>query len=113
MFDWFRKRSRPEAEIVTELTRQTAECTDAIRAKWTHFNQTLKSKDSVPLYEVIEAFADPVSVFVQENYPLLMSSQRSGTHFWMMILTAVLESGTHPKESVNAAADELRKKYAS
>jgi hypothetical protein len=113
MFGWFRKRARTEAEIADDLMRQTIACTDALKVKWIDFNGTLAFKDTVSLNEIIELSADPASTFVEQNYPLLMSSTRSGTHFWMTIFTAVLESQTHPKDQVNAAIEELRKTYAT
>lgn len=114
-FDWVSagkvKPSPQAADVADQMKASLVECTEQIRVKWIGFNDTLKFKDGVPLAGVIEMFAIPVSQFVENNYPLLLAG--GGKMFWMMLFTAILESGTHPKNEVNAAIAVLEKKFAS
>lgn len=99
------------ADLAEQMKASLLECTELIRVKWISFNDTLKFKEGVPLSDVIEMFAAPVSQFVENNYPLLLAG--GGKMFWMMLFTAILESGTHPKDEVNAAIAVLERKFAS
>ena len=110
MFGRVRNKKSQADALADELTSQTAECVEKIKAKWVYFNKTVKSKEGVPLWVMIELFAKPVQEFVEKYYPLLLTGPIF--HFWMMIFTAILESGTHPRETVNQAIAELEKKYA-
>ena len=107
MFGLFKKRSvMPSAE---ELGRLAAAAADETRAKWVHFHQTVHLKAEVPLAEKIDFFAQPLSQFFQSKYPQLLLG--GSEMFWLTVFTAVLESGTHPKDQVNAAVAQLQIKY--
>lgn len=109
MFDFFKKRqSAPTAE---DLSALAASALEDVKNKWVYFNQTLQLKAEVPLSEKIDFFAQPIQHFFQTKYPLLLNG--SSEIFWLTVFTAILESGTHPKEEVNSAIAELKSKYAS
>lgn len=109
MFGLFKKRqSTPTAE---ELSILAASALDDVKNKWVYFNQTLQLKAEVPLSAKIDFFAQPIQHFFQAKYPLLLNG--SSEIFWLTVLTAILESGTHPKDEVNWAIAELKSKYTS
>ncbi len=107
MFGLFKKRQTiPSAD---ELKRQqSAACEDA-KNKWIHFNQTVHLKTDAPLSQKIDFFVQPIQQFFQSKYPVLL--QGPTEIFWLTVFTAILESGTHPKDEVNAAIEQLRSKY--
>ncbi|MEK6663459.1 MAG: hypothetical protein AABY73_06295 [Pseudomonadota bacterium] len=108
MFGLFKKRQAvPSAE---ELNRRTAAAREDVKDKWIQFNNTVRLKAEIPLSQKIDSFAQPVQQFFQIKYPVLL--QGPTEIFWLTVFTAILESGTHPKEEVNAAISELRRKYA-
>lgn len=98
-----------EQKIAQEMKASMIECTASIKQRWLTYNETLKFKSDVPLESVIEAFSLPVKGFVEMHYPLLLAG--GGQIFWMMIFTAILDSGTHSKDSVNQAIEILAEKY--
>jgi hypothetical protein len=108
MFGFFKKRqSAPTAE---ELSALSASALEDVKSKWVYFNQTIHLKADVPLSQKIDFFAQPVQQFFETKYPLLLLG--SSEIFWLTVFTAILESGTHPKEEVNSAIAELKSKYA-
>jgi hypothetical protein len=108
MFGLFKKRQAvPSAE---ELNRLTAVAREDVTDKWIQFNQTVKLKAEIPLSQKIDFFVQPIQQFLQAKYPVLL--QGPTEIFWLTVFTAILESGTHPKEEVNAAIAEMRGKYA-
>jgi hypothetical protein len=108
MFSLFKKRTAvPTPE---ELGGQTSTATEDIKAKWIHFHNTVHFKVEIPLSEKIDAFIKPIHLFFEKKYPALAVGPVEV--FWLATFTAILESGTHPKELVNAAIAELRSKYA-
>jgi hypothetical protein len=86
----------------------TAAMTD-VKAKWIQFNSTIHLKAGIPLAVKMESFAEPTAAFIGKKYPVLMSGPAE--MFWLMIFTAVLETGTHAKDEVNAAIGELKRKF--
>ena len=108
MFGFFKKRkSAPTAD---ELSAQTASALEEVKGKWIYFNETIHLKADIPLSQKIDLFVQPIQQFFQSKYPLLLLG--SSEIFWLTVFTAILESGTHPKEEVNAAIAELKGKYA-
>lgn len=107
MFGFFKKK--PSVPSADELKQLTASAREDVKAKWVHFHQTVHLKAEVPLSEKIDFFVQPVQQFFQNKYPVLL--QGPSEIFWLTVFTAILESGTHPKEAVNAAIAELKKKY--
>jgi hypothetical protein len=109
MIGLFKKRKTfPTAD---ELRGQMARATEDIKAKWIGFHSTMHFKADVPLSLKMDTFITPIQLFFEKKYPVLAAGPAET--FWLTTFTAILESGTHPKEQVNAAIAELRAKYAS
>ena len=107
MFGFFKKRkSLPTAE---ELSALTASAREDVKSKWLYFNKTVHLTADVPLCQKIDFFVQPIQQFFQTKYPVLLLG--SSEMFWLTVFTAILESGTHPKEEVNSAIAELKNKY--
>ena len=105
----FGKRKRPaDVELKAQIKAQTNKCVEEIKARWNYYNEVLPFRADVPLSEIIESFSFPIIEYVNKHYPLFAQNPDQGTHFWMMLLTAVMESKTHSIESVNAAALDLK-----
>lgn len=102
-------RQERVSEIAAELNQLVEQCVIDLKNKWLGYCQVLVFKDEVPLSDRIDGFAYPVQEFVRSKYPVLLSD--GGSMFWMMVFTAVIESGTHPIEEVSAATKALEKKY--
>ena len=108
MFNLFKKRAAiPSAD---ELQKLTASAREDVKAKWIQFNETVHLKAEVPLSQRIDLFAQPIRQFFESKYPALLLG--TSEIFWLTIFTAILQSGTHPKEDVNAAIGKLKLKYA-
>jgi hypothetical protein len=108
MFGIFKKRQpAPTANDFTEISALA--CED-VKTKWIQFQQTVRLRADVPLSEKIDLFIQPIQQFFQNKYPVLL--QGPAQIFWVTVFTAILESGTHPKEEVNAAIAQLKGKYA-
>jgi len=108
MFGFFKKRaSLPTTEDVQLIA---ASARQDIKRKWLYFDQTIHFKAEAPLSEKIDLFAQPLREFVAKKYPLLLTS---GEIFWLTVFSAILESGTHSKELVNEAIEELQGKYGA
>jgi hypothetical protein len=108
MFGLFKKKQPvPSAD---ELKRLTALARDEVKAKWIQYHQTVHLRPEASLSEKIDFFVQPMHQFFENKYPLLLTGPSEV--FWLTVFTAILESGTHPKEAVNAAIAELRPKYA-
>ena len=107
MFGLFKKRSAmPSAK---ELGRLAVSAADETKAKWLQFHNTVHFKADVSLAEKIDFFSQPLSQFFHNKYPqLLLGGQEM---FWLTVFTAVLESGSHPRDEVNAAVAVLQVKY--
>jgi hypothetical protein len=109
MFGLF-KRRKPTPPSSDELESHMVIATGALLTKWTDFHQQLKFKSDVPLSEIIEIFIVPAREYVTSTYPEFSSAPNQVV--WMMVFSAVMESGTHSKEAVNEAVAELEVKYA-
>lgn len=108
MFSIFKKRQHsPTKEELSSLYKSALE---DVKGKWAYFNESIHLVPTVSLPNRIDMFAQPISQFFETKYPALLAG--SSEVFWLTIFTAVLESGTHPREEVNLAISELRKKYA-
>lgn len=106
MFEFFkRKISKPK---ISELEQMSASACVEVKEKWIYFHSSLHFKDSVALSEKINSFAQPVQEFFHSKYPALLIG--STEMFWLILFTAILESGTHHKDEVNAAIAELQQK---
>ena len=104
----FLKRLQPEP-TVDELRAIRDAAQREVEEKWLYFCKTLHFNTDVPLANRIQAFASPVREFISNKYPTLL--QGPGQLFWLIIFNAVLASGTHSAEEVNAAVAELRKQF--
>jgi hypothetical protein len=109
VFGFFKKK-RQEFPSAEELKRLTAAAREEVKAKWIYFNETIQLNEAVPLSQKIDFFVQPIQEFFKNKYPILLIGPTE--IFWLTVFTAILESGTHSKESVNAAIEELRGKYA-
>ncbi len=108
MFDFFKKRSSfPSSEELSRLSKSA--CSD-VQSKWLHFNETVTLKSGITLAQKIDFFAQPLTQFFKKKYLQLLLG--GSEIFWLTTFTAILESGTHAKQDVNAAIEELRSKYA-
>lgn len=104
MLGLFTKRNpTPTAK---DLSSQTASALEEVKGKWIYFNEVAQLQPSVPLSRKIELFLQPIQQYFQAKYPLLLAGPSEV--FWLTVFTAILESGTHPKEEINAALAELR-----
>jgi uncharacterized protein (DUF2132 family) len=108
MFGLF--KNKPAAPSAKELKRLTGLAREDVKAKWIHYHKTIHLSPDVPLSQKIDFFVQPVHQFFESKYPLLLAGPTE--IFWLTVFTAILESGTHPKEAVNAAIAELKSKYA-
>jgi hypothetical protein len=89
-----------------ELKAISAAAIEDIKAKWIQFDTVIKMKAGVPLSAKIDSFVEPITSFVDTKYPTVM--QGPAEALWLILFTAILESGTHPKDEVNRAIGELR-----
>lgn len=103
----FWKKRKSPAELVKADTRTIIR---SLGPKWRMFCETLPFKEDVPLWQRIEAFAQPAIAGMMQHYP--SSKHAPPGMLWMMIFTAILESKTHPADEVNAAIAQLEAKYA-
>jgi len=108
MFGLFKKRQSPPT--AAELSALAASALVEVKDKWVFFNQTIHFASEVSLAEKIDLFVQPVQEFFEKKYSVLLLG--SYEMFWLTVFTAIPQSGTHPKEEVNLAISELRKKYA-
>jgi hypothetical protein len=99
----------PEKGMADELRAMTASALTDVKSKWIQFDSTIKLKADVPLSVKMDTFVQPITLFIEKRYPALMHGPPE--LFWLTIFTAILESGTHAKDEVNAAIGELKKKY--
>ncbi len=104
MFGFFKKRDQFLSG--EELSRLSQAACAEVREKWLHFHNTVHLKAELPLAQKIDLFAQPLSQFFQQKYPQLLLG--GSELFWLTTFTAILESGTHPKDEVNAAVAQLR-----
>ena len=100
----------PPLELTNSLSediRQDAsECIEALKGHWLRFYNGLERKDDLPLSTQVEAFAGPAADFVGRNYPRLLSG--GSNIFWLLVATAILQSGTHSREDINSTLDEIK-----
>jgi hypothetical protein len=109
MLGWFKKRTlAPTAE---EIERLASSAFEEVKAKWIYFNQKVHLDPKVSLSQRIDLFAQPIQQLFHNKYQVLLVG--SSQLFWLTIFTAILESGTHPKDEVNAATAQLKDKYRS
>ena len=107
MFEFLkRKQKRPPA---SDLARMSDAARTEVLAKWIQFHETIHLKEDVPLAQKIDLFAQPLSQLFESKYPQLLAG--GSEIFWLTIFTAVIESGTHTKEQVNAAVATLQGRY--
>ncbi len=107
MFEFFKKRKKLLS--ADELSQMTAMACTEVRDKWIHFHNTVHLSDEVSLEQKIDFFSQPLSEFFRKKYPQMLLG--GSELFWLTTFTAILESGTHSKEQVNAAIDALQGKY--
>ena len=109
MFGLFRKR-KPTTHSSDELKANMDIVTEELRTKWFDFYTRLNFKSDVPLSEIIETFIVPAREYIISTYPYFSTAPNKVV--WMMVFTAVMESGTHSTEIINDAVAELEAKYA-
>ena len=78
--------------------------------KWRTFCEMVPFEDDVRLWQRTEAFASPAIAGMMQHYPSTKHAPPGA--LWMMIFTAVMESGTNSLADVNEAAAQLETKYA-
>lgn len=103
---------RRAEEVGLELRAQTQACIAQLKHKWLLLHRTLRYREGVPLADKIESFSALALEYVERHYPVLLTGPEPGSFFWTMILTAVLEAGTHAPDEVNAAALALQNRHA-
>lgn len=100
MFRLFRKKRKSgPMEDLLDLA------VEDLKDKWIDYTKTFRFKNTVPLSENIYIFAQTLVGFFKERYLTLY--QFSGSIFWYVVSTAILESKTHPKGNLNEAIKEL------
>jgi hypothetical protein len=108
-FKWFR-RKEPDADVLAaQLSKQSEMCINQIKGRWLYYNKTFVFKPEVRFSEIIETFSIPMREFVHQSYPMLLVSGEG--IFWMMLFSAIQQSGTHDMETLNNAVAEIEKKY--
>lgn len=101
-----KKRKSTEDQVKADMAAMVA----SLGTKWRMFCEQMPFATEVPLWQRIEAFAAPAIAGMMLNYP---STKAAPPEFlWMMVLTAILESKTHPATDVNAAIAQLEAKFA-
>jgi len=101
----FLKRKKSKAPDLGETEVEMGELIEVLRAKWLDYYSLVRFKDDVSLTEVIEIFAVPAREFIFSRHPKYAAAPSEVV--WLMILTAILESGSHPSEEVNRAIQGL------
>lgn len=101
---------RPTDALADELKGMLVAARHDVKDKWVYFHSNIHLKADVPLSQKIELFPNPLQQFFQTKYPVLLAGPSE--MYWLTIFTAILESGTHPKDEVNAAIADLQAKYA-
>ncbi|MDX2511797.1 MAG: hypothetical protein QNK25_07090 [Desulfobacterales bacterium] len=97
-------------DVADNMKKLADKAREEVRDKWIDHNDTLSLKKEVPLSKRIDTFVLPVSEYFNDKYPILVSD--GGEIFWHTVAAGIVESGTHPKNEINAAFEELRGKYA-
>ena len=108
MFEFFKKRL--SASPTNDLEKSVSLALEDVKQKWLQFHEAVHLKEDVTLATKIDIFSQPIQQFIQNNYPVI--SKGPTEVFWLIVLTAILESGTHPTEEVNSAITALQAKYA-
>ena len=73
--------------------------------KWIDFDKEIVLKDGFGLVDKIELFIQPISLYVENNHPLVKRN------FWKMLFIGIMSSGTHDTEEVKKAIPQLALKY--
>lgn len=100
IFDLFRSKEK----AADEMSQQADQCAEEIKNKWISYNNTLTFKSDVPLSKIIETFITPCGEFMRNKYPNLAKSAELSS---LIVMTSILESGTHSKDEVNKAIQEV------
>ena len=103
---------RPDIDLqksALHLQLMISSACQEISVEWVRFVRECESDDVMPLEENIELFVHRLRDFVDSRYPML--SPGSSGMFWLTALTAIVQSGTHPKSEVNAAIADLQLRY--
>lgn len=100
--------ARRAREIERVLKLEASACAVELERKWVEFRALARALD---LVKAIDAFAKPAQIYVEQHRPMILS--QGGTLFWVVLFTAIQQSGTERQEDLNAAIAELEKVHAS
>jgi hypothetical protein len=92
-----------------QLNRMVSSACRDVAKDWVRFHRNPAVRDAMPLEERLERFVEYVQHLLDRKYPLL--SPGSNGIFWLTTLTAIIESGTHPKADISAAIAALQARY--
>jgi hypothetical protein len=95
----------------SELSEAVAEAENDIRESWLFFLNKMKFKDDVLLADQLEAFTYPTKVLIENRHPAVAAAPAEV--FRLILLNAVISSGSHSPAEINAAIHELRLRYAN
>lgn len=107
MFGFFKKPPTPPS--IESLKALSDSALAEVKTKWAGFHQSIHLKSGVPLAAKMDMFSQPLLKLFQDKYPQLLTG--GPELFWLTLFTAVLQSGTYPKEEVNRAIAQLKSKY--
>lgn len=108
MFEFFKKRQ--STATADDLEKSVSRAQEDVKQRWRQFHEAVHLKEGTTLATKIDLFAQPIQQFIQSNYPVVSNGPTEV--FWLIVFTAILESGTHPTEEVNSAIATLQTKYA-
>ncbi len=81
-----------------------------LKDEWIDFTKDIRFKNSVPLSENIDNFAQPLVESFKNRYMTLY--QYSGNIFVYAVSKAILKSKTHHRTNLNIAIKEFELKYS-
>jgi hypothetical protein len=109
MFQWLKRKPPTAAQMADDLRAMTSAAITDVKAKWIQFDSDIHTKADVPLSSKMGIFIEAIPIFLKKKYPHIFLG--TSEMFWLTVFTAILESGTHSKDKVNAAIAELKKTY--
>jgi hypothetical protein len=106
MFGFFKRRKKIPAGADANVIAAAA-CED-VKARWIDYHRTRRLRRRMSLDERIESFSQSMQEFLNDKYPTL--SAQPAKFFLLIVCTAILESGTHTTEEIDAAISDLEKR---
>jgi hypothetical protein len=110
MFGLFKKKVKREQDEYS-LVALHAQAMADIKTTWVEYLRVTPFLPEIRLARKIELFADPIHLFLEGKYPILVVVT-PGKTLWMSIFAAVAETKTHSLAAVQEAISELGSKYA-